>query len=203
MACGDCDAVYVDRGVASDGARCTRCRAVIAHAPVGTPDRALALASASLLLLLAAHAFPLLRVSFQGQIMSTTLTGAVVLLYGRGLYALAGLVFLTVVLLPLLQVSLMVWLLAPLRLGRVPMGAGPLFRWVRLIKPWSQLEILMLGVVIALGKLRGNAGVEIGGSLWCLAAAIALIVPAGAGLEPRAFWSAVARNAARRIHRSG
>lgn len=203
MACGDCDAIYVDRGVDSDGARCTRCHAVIAHAPVGTPERALALASASLLLLLAAHAFPLLRVSFQGKVMSTTLTGAVALLFGRENYALAGLVFVTVVLLPLLQVSLMVWLLAPLRLGRVPAAAGPLFRVVRLIKPWSQLEILMLGVVVALGKLRGNAGIEIGGSLWCLAAAIALIVPAGAGLEPRAFWSAVARNTARLARRSG
>jgi paraquat-inducible protein A len=203
MACGDCDAVYVDRGVASDGARCTRCHAVIAHAPVGTPDRALALALASLLLLLAAHAFPLLKVSFQGQLMSTTLTGAVAQLYGRGLYALAGLVFITVVLLPLLQVTLMIWLLAPLRFGRVAWGAGPLFRWVRLIKPWSQLEILMLGVVIALGKLRGNAGIDVGGSLWCLAAAIALIIPAGAGLEPRAFWATVERISARRRHHHG
>jgi paraquat-inducible protein A len=201
MACGDCDAVYVDRGAASDGSRCTRCHALLARVPSGSQERALALALAALLLLVPAHAFPLIHVYFQGQVMTTTLVGAVSMLYGRGLFGLSGLVFLTVVVLPLVQVSLMVWLLAPLQLGRVPMAAGPLFRCVRLIKPWSQLEILMLGVVIALGKLKGNAYVTIGGSLWCLAAAIALIVPAGAGLEPRSFWSAVAATSARRLRR--
>ncbi len=65
-------------------------------------DRALALTLAAIVLFAVANAFPIVGLSVNGNLVETTLFGAARVLYDDGVWPLAGLVFVTTLLMPLL-----------------------------------------------------------------------------------------------------
>ena len=88
----------------------------------------------------------------------------------------------------------MAYLLAALSLGRAPPAFGALARWLHAIRPWAQSEILVLGVMVALGKLVTVAVVTPGVALYSLAAAILLLIPVGAFFDSDAPWRTLETN---------
>jgi paraquat-inducible protein A len=120
--------------------------------------------------------------------MTSTLMGAVEIFFTQGLPLLGALMFVTVVLLPAIQIGLGLYLLIPLRLGRVPSLAAPAYRVMLAIGPWSQIDILVLGVLVAMGKLATQSGVSPGIGFLCLCGSLVSLIAARATLEPRVFW---------------
>ena len=94
-------------------------------------DRTLALALAGLFLFIAANVFPFLAFKMQGNVTHTTLSTGVRSLYEQGTPIVASLVLLTTIVAPFLQISSLIFVLGPLRLGiRVP-GQTRVFRLLR------------------------------------------------------------------------
>ncbi len=174
--------------------RCWQCGAILARAASLRLEGALALSLAALVLLAIANALPVVRIDLKGHETATTLIGATRVLWAHQRALLAALVFTTAILLPLVQAAAMAYLLAALSLGRAPQAFGALSRWLHAIRPWAQSEILVLGVMVALGKLVTVAEVTPGVALYSLAAAIVLLVPVGAFFDGGAPWRTLEAN---------
>jgi paraquat-inducible protein A len=189
VACHDCDLLHhlapVPEGAT---ARCRRCRGVLLRRPRNGIERTLALALAAAVLFAVANAFPFLAFEMRGQVTQTTLMTGVFDLYEQGVPEIAALVFVTSVLAPLLQISLLLYVLLPVHAGRVPLGMAHAFRLLRRVQPWSMMEVFLVGILVAVTKLVGMAEVVPGLALWAFALLIVVLAGAMASLDPHAVW---------------
>ncbi|SAK77778.1 PqiA family integral membrane protein [Caballeronia pedi] len=140
------------------------------------------------MLWLISNAFPIVGLAVNGDLVETTLIGAVRVLYRDGMWPLAGLIFITTILMPALQALAMVWLLLPLHLNHRPWRADAVFRLLRIARNWGMTEVLMLGLLVAVVKLAHIASVVTGPALWSLAALMLLLVAATSSFDERAMW---------------
>ncbi|WP_168788432.1 paraquat-inducible protein A [Paraburkholderia aromaticivorans] len=192
IACEECDLLQLAAPLTPGASlRCCRCRAELGRGRTNGPERALAFTLASAVLLVISNAFPIVGLSVNGHLVQTTLAGSVRMLYTHGTWPLAVLVFLTTILTPVLQTVAMLWLLVPLRLGRVPWHAVEGFRLFQLARPWGMTEVLILGLLVALVKLTHIAKVVPGTALWSFVVLMLLLAAASATFDPREIWSRI------------
>jgi len=191
-ACHDCDLLQREVPLAPGGtARCPRCGAVLyRHKPDGL-DRTLAYSLGAAVLFLIANAFPIVGLEAAGHKSSTTLFGAVRTLYDDGMTSVAGLVFTTTILMPGLEIAALLYLLLPLKLGRVPHGLPAVFRVVHAVRPWGMVEVFLLGTLVALTKLAALASVVPGVALWSFGILMFLVAAAAASFDTHALWERV------------
>jgi paraquat-inducible protein A len=169
-------------------ARCPRCGSVLYRRVRDSLDRTLALALAGLFLFAAANAFPFLALKMQGNVTHTTLSTGVRALYEQGTPIVASLVLLTTIVAPLLQISSLIFVLAPLRLGRRLPGQARVFRLLRRVQPWSMMEVFILGILVSLVKLLDMAQIVPGIALWSFALLIPVLAAASSSLDAEWVW---------------
>lgn len=155
-------------------------------------DRTLALTLAAAVLFVVANAFPIVGLDAQGNRTSTTLFGTVRTLHDDGMTSVAALVFVTTILMPAVELGAMLYMLLPLKLGRVPHGLPAMFRAVQTVRPWGMVEVFILGTLVSLAKLAHLASVAPGIALWSFAALMVLLAAMKAAFDPRALWERVA-----------
>jgi paraquat-inducible protein A len=190
IACHECDLLQRERPLPVNGVlRCCRCHAALYRRQTGGLDRSLAYALAALALFVLANAFPIVGLSVNGDLVETTLFGSVYVLYRDGMWPLAVLIFVTTLLMPMLQAAGIVWLLLPLRLGRRPYRAESVFRMLHVAQSWGMTEVLILGLLVALVKLAHIASVVPDTALWSFGALMLLLAAAAAAFDPRDLWA--------------
>jgi paraquat-inducible protein A len=189
VACEDCDLLH-HLGVVPEGgvARCRRCGGTLRRRPQNGLEHTLALALAAAILFIAANSFPFLSFEMRGRITETTLVSGVIDLYRQGRETIAVLVFFTIVLAPLCQIALLLWVLLPLRLGLVPWQLPHAFRFLRHIQPWSMMEVFIIGILVAIVKLMGMATIIPGLALWSFVLLMLVLAGAVSSFEPEAVW---------------
>jgi paraquat-inducible protein A len=189
-ACHECDLLLQEpaarhvHGVVT----CPRCAAVLGRADHDSLERTLALACAALVLLIIGNLYPLVGLNIQGQQVETTVIGAVRQLWREDMPAVSIVLLSTTVLIPLLELSVMIWLVLPLRFGRRPRGFVVLFRTLRLAHPWAMVEVFILGVLVALVKLSHLADVLPGMAIWCLGLLMLMLTALSATFNPHVLW---------------
>ena len=189
VACHDCDLIHrIPVGVEGRSGRCLRCGALLFHAKRNSVERTLALSIAGVVLFLVANTFPFLSFDMQGRVTETTLLSGVRELYHEGMTPLAGLVLGTAVIAPGLQLALLLYVLLPLHLRRMPWQMPLFFRALRRIAPWSMMEVVLIGILVALTKLGDMATIVPGLAIWSFALLIVVLAGASATLDPRAIW---------------
>ncbi|HEV7834713.1 MAG TPA: paraquat-inducible protein A [Caballeronia sp.] len=192
IACHECDLLQRETVLGRGGAaRCRRCGATLYKSLPASVDRTLALTLAALILFCVANAFPIVGLSVNGTLVETTLFGAARILYLDGVWPLAGLVFVTTLLMPLVTMLAMLYLLMPLRTGRVPKRPDIALRLLRRVAPWGMIEVLILGMLVALVKLAAIASVVPGISLWAFGTVMLLLAAAGATFDPHDIWARI------------
>ena len=149
VGCHDCDAVVLEPEVPDGGsAICPRCGGTIFRRQRQTVEFTLALSMAAAILFVVANAYPFLSFEMQGRVTETTLGSGTAALWEQGRYAVAALVFLTTILAPGLQIFLLLYVVAPIHFHlRVP-GAITAFRWVEYFRPWSMMEVFLIGIFL-------------------------------------------------------
>ena len=189
VACRDCDLLHT-LGELPEGATalCRRCGGVLRRRRRNTIERTLALSLAAAVLFAVANAFPFLSFAMKGQVTTTTLLSGVRDLYEQGKPEIAVLVGTTAVVAPLVQIVLLVYVLLPLHLGRVPWGLADAFRLLRRVTPWSMMEVFLIGILVSISKLAGMAQVVPGLALWAFALLMVVLTGAIASLDPEAIW---------------
>jgi paraquat-inducible protein A len=190
VACPDCDALYRLPPISGRAmACCRRCGATLQGRPRGGVEAVLALSVAALVMYVVANSFPVMSVEMSGQLVRSSLVSGSIQLWQQGHPVLASLVLFTTVIAPGLQIALMLYVVGPLHVGRLPAGARPAFRAVRLLRPWGMAEVFLLAVIISVVKLGDMAEVIPGVAVWGLAALVLLLAASAAVLEPRELWA--------------
>lgn len=158
IACHECDLIHqVPAMQGRAAAVCVRCGCVLFKSKTDSINRTLAWTFAGLILYSVAVSFPFLAMK-NGPIGNKTglLTG-IELLYLQGIIPLAALVLMTCIIIPLLQMLGLLYIFIPLKLNVRAKYAIPVFRLFRHIKPWSMMEIYMLGILVSIVKLAKMA----------------------------------------------
>jgi paraquat-inducible protein A len=191
-ACLDCDLVLEEPEVPEgDSAICPRCGALLLKRRKDSIERTLALTLAGTVLFFVANAFPFLSFELQGQATQTTLVSGARDLFEQGQQVVAGLVFLTTILAPMVQLGLLLYILTPLNFGRRPHALALAFRFVQHARNWSMMEVFLIGILVALVKLMDMANVVPGIALWAFALMIPTLAAASSTLDPDEIWAHV------------
>ena len=86
----------------------------------------------------------------------------------------------------------MLTLLLAARRSPPPAWAGELLRWVGHLQVWSMLEVVMLGILVALIKIAQLATVEPGIGMYAFGALVLLIPAIMVNFDPAELWQRVA-----------
>jgi paraquat-inducible protein A len=191
VACRDCD-LLCRVGELAEGAtsRCARCGAVLRRRRQSV-EVSLALTLAAAVLFAVANFFPFLSFSMQGRMTTTTLASGVFDLWEQGVPQIALLVGFTAIAAPFAQLALLLYVLLPVHLGRVPWQMPRMFRLLRRIQPWSMMEVFLVGILVAVTKLVDMADVIPGLALWAFGGLIVVLAGALASLDPEAVWERI------------
>lgn len=202
IACPDCDLLLREVELPSrQAACCPRCNASLYRSTKSGLDRSLAFALAAAVLLVLANTLPIAALEVRGLHTETTLWGAVTALYDQEMVVVAVLVFVTTILAPVIELSTMLYMLLPLKLGHVPPHLSVAFRIAPHAREWGLVDVFMLGVVVSLIKLNNLALVIPGVALWSFGGLIILLTAVGAAFNPRELWARAAEAGATPVPR--
>jgi len=92
---------------------------------------------------------------------------------------------------PGLQIGFMLAILLGAQRARPPRWVGMLLRYYEKVSTWSMIEVMILGVLVALIKIADYAKVIPGLALFVLGALIFLLAAIEASFDPREVWGRV------------
>jgi paraquat-inducible protein A len=192
VACPDCDLLqHIPPLGPGRKAACARCGRTLVKQPTGSRDLPLALTIATAIALIIAFTLPLMELHVVGRFASTTIPGAAYEMWLQGQLVVSVLVLFCAVLAPGGYVLFMLILLLAARRTPVPHWAAEMLRWVSHIQVWSMLEVVMLGVLVALTKIAQLASVDPGIGMYAFGATILLIPAIMSSFDKRELWQRV------------
>jgi len=200
--CRDCGQFQIVPALAPGmRASCLRCDGVLRQTRVDPFGLPMALNLAALMLFFLGSAMTLLSVGTAGQFHVATLFSGPESLQASGLWELAILVMVTTVAIPLGRVLCTLTVLFGLRLASPPRMLRMVFAWAEHLRPWSMVEIYLLGVFVAYVKLGSMVQIELGVALYALAGLMVVMVAGDVFLDDQAVWEEIERHEARRTRR--
>lgn len=186
--CEYCDSVYQTAPlVKRQKACCACCGAVIQRYTGLTLQQRMALCVTAGILLVFANLYPVMSISLQGLHNSATLWDSVVALSEGPITFMALVAAVAIIIAPVFQVILLIWVLAFAMAKQRSPAFGFCMRWLESLRPWSMLEVCLLGAMVAVFKLAGLLDVVPGIGLLALAALSILMIKI-AGRDVRALW---------------
>jgi len=130
-----------------------------AHTELGAM---LAVAITATIAFVVANSATLMTLTANGHQTEGTLWGAIMASYNQSMPLVATGLTLTLIVAPVVELLMLLYVLVPLCLGQRPPG----FRWVMRamngLRPWRLVEVFLLGVIIAMVKLGNLATVKLG-----------------------------------------
>ncbi|MFH1156422.1 MAG: paraquat-inducible protein A [Pseudomonadota bacterium] len=189
VACHDCDLLNRVEKAAMATQVCARCGSVLRRYRPNSIERSLAFVFAGLILFLISNTFPFLAIKSGAFIQKTTLLTGIHELWNQGEQGLSLLVLLTCVLIPLVQITGLLYIMTPLRFFTRPAPhAIHVLRLLTHVAPWGMMEIFMVGILVALVKLGKMATIILGTSAFSLAALIVVMAAAVTCLDQHLLW---------------
>ena len=147
------------------------------------------LAITAAVLFVIANTSPLMDLSVLGRSASTTIVGGAIEMFREGQQVTAILVLFCAVIAPGGYVAFMLTLLLGARRSPVPHWVGAMLRWVHHFEMWSMLEVMMLGILVALIKIAQLATVQPGIGMYAVGALIVLFPAIVVTFDVRELWS--------------
>jgi paraquat-inducible protein A len=177
------------------GEACARCGEALRWRKPDASARASALLATASLLSLPANMLPVMDTGRFGQAEPHTILGGVIELGQNGLYALAVVIFVASIVIPVLKIAglaLMIW--------RARRGGGGLrgwtraYRFVRGIGRWSLVDVFAVTILVSLVHMGRIASVEPGYGALAFCAVVLLTMFAAEAFDPRLMWDAAGEN---------
>lgn len=192
VACPDCDLLQRLPAVPlRQTARCARCRAPLWRHKPESLERTLALALAAAILLLIANVVPMLGLSVAGREAFTTVVGGVFAMWREGSQVVAMLVLFAAVIAPALEIACLLLVVLAVRRPPAPHWVATLLQGYEFVREWSMIEIMLLGVLVALIKIAELATVIPGLALFVLGSLVFLLAAMAATFDPRLAWERI------------
>ncbi len=171
IACHDCELIQKIPAVPEKGAvRCVRCGALLYKRKADCVDTTLALTIAGIVLFVLINTFPFISFRMGGQMEETTLITGIQVFFEQGWWHIGLLVLVSTIIAPTIQLLGLLYILLPLKFGRVVPGLPRVMRTLIAFGPWSMIEIFMLGILISVVKLTKDGELAFGISLYAFMA---------------------------------
>ena len=191
-ACPDCDLLQSIPVLPSGRmAHCLRCGHTMAASKSDSLNRTLAFTVAAAIVLIIANITPLMGLSAVGRHSSTTILGGVLKMWQQGQEITAALVAFCTVVAPTLHIVFMLTVLIAVRTSPIPAWVGALLRASEFSKPWVMVEVMMLGILVALVKIADLATVIPGIGMFAVFALIILMAAMTVSFDPREIWTQI------------
>lgn len=175
IACPHCDALYSIPAEPLKKTVCHRCHGVLISPRRAAGLKIIALALISMGLVIGALLTPFLTIDRFWLKNEATLLNTLLAFEGP-LFGVAIALLGVVIIIPTLRFILTVYVLTPLVANRPPWPrAKSAFMWAERLKPWSMVEIFVLGCAVALFKIVDLANVALGPAFWMFVALVVLM----------------------------
>ena len=192
IACQHCDLVQHLRDLEPGAsARCPRCNKELWRRREDSLNRTLALTVAAAVLYVIANSVPMLGLTIVGRDASTTVMGGAQHLWDNGQQIVAVLVLFTAVIAPALQIGLMLAIVLGAMRERAPRWVGAVLRHHPITRIWSMIEVMMVGVLVALVKIADYATVIPGIALFLLWVLVFILAGMQASFDSREVWEKI------------
>jgi len=169
-------------------ARCPRCASTIATRSTDPIDRPLALSFAALFAFIVANTEPLMGLSAAGRHASTTIVNGAYEMWMQGQQLTALIIAFCAVIAPGGYIVFLLTVLLAVRRPPARKWVGELLRWAAFMQPWSMVEVMILGILIALIKIAELALVEPGVGMYAVGALVVLLTAIGITFNPDEIW---------------
>jgi len=192
VACLHCDLLQrIPEVPAGASVRCLRCNKELWRHRIDSFNRTFALTLAALVLYIIANAVPMLGLHAVGREAFTTVIGGAQQLWHDGQQLVAVLVLFAAVISPALQIGFLMMILIGCRRERPPFWVGLFLRNLQFTRTWSMIEVMLLGVLVALTKIADYATVILGTALFALFALVFLLAMIQSCFDPREVWERI------------
>jgi paraquat-inducible protein A len=193
IACPECDLLQREPPPIEKGAvDCVRCGALLYRTVPHAIELALALMSAAAILFVMANVFPVMSLGLQGRYTAETFYGMAQSLAEAGMLSVALLVAVTLIVVPAVRILALLCALVPLRLGRVPKALPLASRLLTALRPWSMVEVFILGALVSMGRLNDVGDLDLDVGFWSITGVMLLQAAADSILDQRDLWRCAA-----------
>jgi paraquat-inducible protein A len=189
LSCPACDLLTHLRA----GTRCPRCGAVLRRRKPASISRTVALTVAGAALYVPANVLPIMSVGRFGRPEPTTIVSGIGELFRLRLWPLGLIVLFASVLIPVLKLVSLGWFVLAIR-RRSSLGLRfrtRLYRLVDGVGRWSNIDIFMISILVALVQFGFLATVRAGAGAVAFAAVVIVTMFAAMAFDPRLMWDAV------------
>ncbi len=171
--------------------RCPRCRANLpskTHAPL---QATWALLLTAVILYIPANAYPIMMTTSFGSTEASTIMGGVLLLWAKGSWPIAAVIFVASILVPVVKMLVLLWLC--LVAGNTP-AASPLlqhrlYQVTEFVGRWSMVDVFVVAILVALMRSGQLMSVLPGPALTTFCSVVVLTMLAARAFDPRVIWS--------------
>ena len=192
VACPHCDLLqHLPQVAVGASVRCPRCNKELWRRREDSLNRTFALTVAALVLYVVANTVPMLGLTAVGHQAFTTVFGGAQQLWRDGQQIVAVLVLFAAVISPALQIAFLLLIVVGSQRERAPAWVGTLLRHVPATRTWSMIEVMLLGVLVALTKIADYATVIPGAALFAVGGLVFLIAAMQSSFDPREVWDKV------------
>ncbi len=169
---------------------CTRCSAPISFRRPHSLQRSWAYTLAATFLMIPANILPILTVISFGKGDPDTIMSGVVKLWVADLQAIAAIVFIASIVVPVIKLMIIIILILVVQL-RLPLSKQQctvLYRFIHFIGRWSMLDLFMISILVTLVHLGNIATVASGPAATAFAAVVVFTLLAANSFDPRLLW---------------
>jgi paraquat-inducible protein A len=191
IACTVCDLI-------SEGPQhCRRCGSRLHRRKPDSIRRTTALVAAGFILYVPANVLPVLSIVRFGREDENTILSGVVELIHNDLWPLAVIVFAASIVLPLLKLFGLSWMLLATHRGASAglLGRTRFYRMIDLVGRWSNIDVFMVAVLVAILQFGTLTSVHAGDGLIAFAAVVLITMIATEAFDCRLMWDASERRA--------
>jgi paraquat-inducible protein A len=176
-------------------AACPRCGARLHERKPFSLTRTWTFLVAAMILYIPANVLPIMETESIFDSQSDTIMSGVVFLWTTGSWALAVIVFVASIVVPLLKMLAQLTLLIAVHRGvrKHCYDLTRLYRLLELIGRWSMLDIYVLAVLVTLVQLRVFATVTPASGALAFGGVVVLTMLATISFDPRLIWDSAGR----------
>ena len=173
-----------------DRMTCPRCHATLHMRTSNSLPHTWALLITAMLLYIPANVFPIMTVTYFGAGEPDTIMSGIILLLQLKSYAVAAVIFIASVLVPLLKmIAILILLLSVQHDWDLDNGQRTrLYRAVELVGRWSMLDLFVIAVLVALVNFGNVAHIVSGHGATAFGAVVVLTMLAAITFDARLIW---------------
>lgn len=170
--------------------RCPRCGAALHQRTPASLQRTVALLVTATLLYIPANVLPIMTTSQFNRPVESTILGGVVILIHHKSYAIAAVIFIASVMVPISKLLALSWLCWSVKRGQNAnhRDRTRLYRVTELVGKWSMTDVFVVAVLVALIQLGGLLRITAGAAAIAFGGVVIVTMLAAESFDSRLIW---------------